>query len=226
MSSRRMNWATIFGVTRSFPGADSVAVSRVTRSGKGATILARSAWGTPRSSHCPPPPISTTLSSCANSYRTTWRAMMHRRVSPPKPPPHAGGEARFRPPVALRAGEEFPVIDIGVTEAGRHGQADLGSAAAHFLGDRQNRHGLILLPRMPSGRASRAERVGRWREHSRVGRRGQGRSRRRLTRENVSRLGHRLTTIPCPYCGARACHALVVTGWRETGRIPRRSIPD
>jgi hypothetical protein len=96
-------------------------------------------------------------------------------LNPRRPVLHKASEAIFRQPVALRSAEEFLIIDIGVTEAGRHGQADLGSTAAHFLGDRQNRHGLILLPSMPSGRASRAERVGRWREHSRAGRRGQGR---------------------------------------------------
>jgi hypothetical protein len=65
-------------------------------------------------------------------------------LNPRRPVLHKASEAIFRQPVALRSAEEFLVIDIGVTEAGRHGQADLGSAAAHFLGDRQNRHGLIL----------------------------------------------------------------------------------
>ena len=64
---------------------------------------------------------------------------MHRRVSASKRSPRTAGprqarEALLGQPVALRPTEQILVVDVAVTEAARHGHADLGTAAAHFVG--------------------------------------------------------------------------------------------
>ena len=151
-----MNWATVFGVTRSRPCADSVAVSRVTRSGKGATILVRSACGTPRRQ-----PLAAAadqddvvgLRELVQDRLEGQDAAARLRVEaldPGRPVFHEAREALLGQPVLLRPAEQLLVVDVGVPEAGRHGHADLGTAATHFVGDRQNRHG-ISPARQPLG---------------------------------------------------------------------------
>ncbi len=56
------------------------------------------------------------------------------------------GEAILGQAVALGPAEQLLLVDVRVAETVRDRHADLGPAAAHFLGDRENRHGFTLLP--------------------------------------------------------------------------------
>jgi len=150
-----MNWATVFGVTHSCPWADKVAVSRVTRSGKGGHDSRPK-----RVRHAPEQPLATAahqhdvvvLCKLVQDRLQRHDAPAGFRVEtfdPRRSVFREPGEALFGQPIARRPAEQFLVVDMRVAETGRHGHADLGAAAPHFLGDRQNCHG-ILLPSTPS----------------------------------------------------------------------------
>ena len=66
-SSRRTSSVTVRGLVCSPIGPASFLVRRLTRTSNGAITRTRSTWGMPRSSHCPPRPMSTTLSCSAKS---------------------------------------------------------------------------------------------------------------------------------------------------------------
>ena len=126
-----------------------------TRCSNGAMMRTRSTWGMPRRSHCPPRPMSTTLSASANSSK---RRLEHGDVvaglgvEPLEERRLGLVEVRqllLGDPVPAHGVFQQLVVHVVIAEPLGQRHADLGAPRAHLMRDRYDRHELTSCDSAP-----------------------------------------------------------------------------